>query len=288
MRAAVAEAGLGAVRLGERAGAGRRNDVWLVTTSRGDEAVVRLLVDEQRRAMEVALLERAAVAGVPVAEVLWSTSEPVPVMVQRRLPGRRLAEVPSPRPGVVRSVALVLRRIHAIPVDGGFGNLRSALRGEDDVLSHWFTQRVAAEAAGVEEPLLQAGLAELASARSLLDRQRTGLAHGDLQPHNLLVVGDEVSGVLDWEAAKAGPPSLDLGWWDWFSGAWSTPWAGDDLVDAYDPEGSLDREELATMRRLVVLRVWLRELVAALRTVDATRAAAARRGILASLHRPPR
>jgi aminoglycoside phosphotransferase (APT) family kinase protein len=132
---------------------------------------------------------------------------------------------------------------------------------------------------GDDAHLLAVALDSLERARPLLDAQSPGLVHGDVQPFNLLVQADRVTGVLDWEAAKSGPPAFDLGWWDWFSVGWGTPWPADAMLPHYDPGGDVDREELNELRRLVVLRVWLRELVTALTNDEEDRAAAARRGL---------
>jgi aminoglycoside phosphotransferase (APT) family kinase protein/8-oxo-dGTP pyrophosphatase MutT (NUDIX family) len=40
----------------------------------------------------------------------------------------------------------------------------------------------------------------------------TGLIHGDLGPHHLLVRDDRVVGVIDWSDARVGDPALDLAW----------------------------------------------------------------------------
>ena len=282
MHGAIGAAGLGTVRHAMPAGGGRRNDVWRAETAAGDDVVVRLLADDGRRAMEVAVMARAAAAGVPVAEVLWSSSGPPAVTVQRRLGGQRLADV-EPTEELCASVATTMAAIHAVGVEGGFGSLTADLVGEEARMSTWFTERARAEADAVavdaeDRSLVEATLARFDAAAELLDAQVPVLVHGDLQPHNLLVDGDRVVGVLDWEAAKAGPPAFDLGWWDWFSAAWSTPWPTDRMLAHYDPGGDVDE-----LRELVVDRVWLRELLGAVRapTGDAggRRAAAARRGL---------
>lgn len=282
---AVAAAGAGRVLGRERTRTGRRNEVWLVESSDAGAVVVRFLADGGRREMEVALLARAAAAGVPVAEVLWTAADPRPVIVQRRLPGLLLTDV-EPSDGLCRSVAETFRAVHGVPVDGGFGNLGADLRGEEGRLSTWFTGRVEQEADPARSTMpsddgarVDEALRLLGTSAGLLDALPRGLAHGDLQPSNLLVEGDRVSGVLDWEAAKAGPPGFDFGWWDWFGGAFSTPWSTDRLLPHYDPDGRIDRAELAVVRRLVVCRVWLRELLAAHRNGDEARAGAARRGL---------
>ena len=248
-------AGLGAVVSSVRAGAGERNRVWLVSTSGGPDVVVRFLADDRRLLMEQRLLGVAAAHGLPVAEVLWAEATPTPVVVQRRLPGRMLSEVAAPTDVSLDSLADVLRAVHSLPTAGGFGNLDADLRGEAGDLATWFIDDVRAEVEALPSPApseLHAAVAELEWARPLLDRQAPGLVHGDVQPTNLLI-GDDglVTGLLDWEAAKSGPPAFDFGWWDWFSRARGTPWPTERLLERYGDVPD-DTDEL---RRLVVLRV---------------------------------
>ncbi len=117
----------------------------------------------------------------------------------------------------------------------------------------------------------------------MLARQAPGLVHGDIQPFNLLVHEGRIAGVLDWEAAKSGPPAFDFGWWDWWSVARQTPWTTDQVVDAYDPNGRLDRAEINAIRELVQVRIWTRELIAALNQNDHLRATAARTPLMAHM-----
>jgi aminoglycoside phosphotransferase (APT) family kinase protein len=261
--------------------------VWLVDTGSLD-VVVRFLADDRRMETERRLLEVVGAAGIPVAEVLWAEVEPVPVFVQRRLPGRMLADV-EPTDTACRSVAEMLRLIHTVPIARGFGLLGPDLAGSAARLSTWFVDLVRTEVDALDDAtgdrrLLDDALARLDDARDLLDRQVPRLAHGDVQPFNVLIGDDDqVAGVLDWEAAKSGPPAFDLGWWDWFSVSRSTPWPTERLLEHYGDVPD-DTDEL---RPLVVQRVWMRELAAAIRNGEAPRAAAARKGLAASYRLPP-
>ena len=257
VRSVLERAGLGGVASSVAASAGERNRVWLVRTSQGLDVVVRFLADDRRFVMEQRVLELAAGAGVPVAEVLWAEREPSPVLVQRRLPGRMLAEVGLRSPAI-SSVAEMLRTIHGLPIASGFGNLGADLCGEASSLASWFIDDVVAEVGVIRSPVpgaIAAAVEELEAARPLLDRQRPGLVHGDLQPFNVLVGDDgQVTGVLDWEAAKSGPPAFDFGWWDWFSQHTPTPWSTEELLEHY---GDVP-EETDALRNLVMLRIEIR------------------------------
>lgn len=282
--AVVTDAGLGPVVGPPRpAGAGRRNEVWFVDTAAG-ELVVRALAGTDRLDMEVAVIGRAQAAGVPVPEVLWAGVDPTPAMIQRRRSGRRLADVAAEAAGDARllaDVARVLRAVHSVAVGPGAGNLTAELGGSAPSLSAWFADVVRAEADAValgvdDAPLVAAVVDAFADAAGFLDALPTGLVHGDHQPENILVAEGRVTGVVDWEAAKSGPPGLDLGWWDWWSEAFATPWTGDALAAAYGPADVAATERL---RQLVVLRVWVRELLAAARSGDGERSERARQGL---------
>jgi aminoglycoside phosphotransferase (APT) family kinase protein len=260
--------------------------VWLVDTTDEGPLVVRLMADPRRVEMEVALIARCRRAGIPVAEVLWSSDGPEPAMVQRRSAGTRLADV-DPPPALLHDVVAVLRSIHTVPLPGGFGSLRSDLSGTTTRLSEWFSGRVALEVSAIPEAdadraLLDRAVVTLERSETLLDDQETGLAHGDFQPENILVSGGKVTAVLDWEAAKAGPPALDFGWWDWWQTGFGTPWGTEALLDAYGVE---DRDAVDALRELVVVRVWSRELTAAIRSGDVHRRTRSRRGLLDALAR---
>jgi aminoglycoside phosphotransferase (APT) family kinase protein len=64
----------------------------------------------------------------------------------------------------------------------------------------------------------------------------TVLVHGDFKAGNVLLDGDEVSAVLDWETAHLGDPHEDLGW------VTNPLRAGEHRIpDAWEPQDLLDR-----------------------------------------------
>ena len=268
------------------AGAGTRNDVWIVDTTKG-QVVVRLLQDDSRLRMETRVLTLALSAGLPVATCLWSAVEPRPVIIQSALRGSRLADIEPPF-ALLGELTSLLRRIHAIPIEEGFGTLSADLHGAEHSLPQWFTDRVRNEASGVsttreDDQLLGAALARFDAGEALLSRQKPGLVHGDIQPFNVLVEDGRITGIIDWEAAKSGPPALDFGWWDWWSEAFHTPWTTNEMLEAYDPDEQLDRRDVNAIRELVQLRVWTRELIAGVKHGQHERATAARTALTARL-----
>jgi aminoglycoside phosphotransferase (APT) family kinase protein len=55
-----------------------------------------------------------------------------------------------------------------------------------------------------------ARLTDLIAGKQTCRLRHDDIVHGDLGPDNLLVVGDRVSGIVDWDAAGSGDRSLDL------------------------------------------------------------------------------
>jgi aminoglycoside phosphotransferase (APT) family kinase protein len=100
-------------------------------------------------------------------------------------------------------------------------------------------------------PLLPKHLAERGAA--LLGRLQvppiaSGLIHGDLGPEHIRVVGEEVTGIIDWGDACVFDPALDLAWTTLGS---ATAFA-EAVVSAYEP----DAELLARARDWHLLGPW--------------------------------
>jgi aminoglycoside phosphotransferase (APT) family kinase protein len=81
----------------------------------------------------------------------------------------------------------------------------------------------------------------------------TTLVHGDFKPGNVLIDGDRVTAVLDWETAHLGDPHEDLGW------VTNPLRAGEHRIpDAWEPSDLLHRWSAATGREVdaAALRWW--------------------------------
>jgi aminoglycoside phosphotransferase (APT) family kinase protein len=81
-------------------------------------------------------------------------------------------------------------------------------------------------------PLLDQVDAYLATAAPSFDE--TVLVHGDLWQGNLLYDNDQVVGVIDWEAAGAGNPGIDLGSLRWDAATLFGPSAADEILAGWE------------------------------------------------------
>ena len=197
---------------------------------------------------EAALLRAAAVAGVPVPEVV--SSGPAH-LVMSRLHGETLARrilrdesYAAARAALVAQCADALARLHCGVSVGvvedlpGAADPVAALRGALDALDD-------------AHPVFELALLRL-------DRSRPGVrepcvVHGDFRLGNLMVDASGLVGVLDWELAHLGDPVEDLGWLcvrSWRFGS-ALPVAGvgtrEELLAAYAGAGgaAVSLDELA-------------------------------------------
>lgn len=175
-------------------------------------------------ARQARLMEALSRGGIPVPPVRWYGDEPDwfgrPYSVVELLPGSTLAQLGERgalSPGLCRTVVEqaveVLARLHALEPVAPARWLDEPLEPVHDV-ERWdrFVERSADPQLVALAPTLRRRLIERAP-RGF----RTGMFHGDFQWSNLLVDGDTLAAVLDWELAAVGPVLNDLGWLCLFS-----------------------------------------------------------------------
>ena len=212
-------------------------------------AQLRRVQPDPPRPPQAPLLRAAAAAGVPVAEVVadglddpvlgseWTIVEGLPGSADPR------AILDANDAALLDQVAAALAAVHRMPAP------ESAV---PDVLADL---RAAHEALGQPHPVFDAAFAALER-----DRGQVGpgagdaFVHGDFRMGNLLVDGDRLTAVLDWELAHRGDPLEDLGWLcvrAWRFHRPDRPAAGlgtrDELVAAYERHAGrpVDRDALA-------------------------------------------
>ena len=219
-RLALRAAGLSDTQPLERA-PGSANEVWLT-----DRYVIRITPHPSSRRLE---------NEVEVAELLPRDLPYPPIvgygrapfgewLLQRRLPGEVLARAwpglrEDERADAVRQVGGVLRSIHAVSSQRGpWGPITSVIAEGGVEAPHQLPPSrllellVRARALpNVEREVLDDATALVRRAASALDDgHRWGLVHGDLHFENLLWRDGRITGVLDFEHARSGPPDLDL------------------------------------------------------------------------------
>jgi aminoglycoside phosphotransferase (APT) family kinase protein len=204
------------------------------------ELVIRLSPTGVRRSgntdvlRQVPLLHALRKAGLPIAELVWSSPDQdcfgTDAIIQVRLAARPL-HMFDPNAGVdvapagvgpyLRQAVDVLAAIHRLDWQRLLRDWDSP-RPVSDELAFWGRLlEKSPDSAWIDAGRL---LAEDLAAHDPVEH-RTGLFHGDFQTNNVLYRDDgALRAVIDWELAGIGPTGLDLGWlsvmtdpWCWHS-----------------------------------------------------------------------
>jgi aminoglycoside phosphotransferase (APT) family kinase protein len=212
-----------------RAGSGRSRDNWLfdLTTDNACEPLILRtdpdggLIDTDR-AVEFAVLQCLEKSGLPTPVVRWLDPDGHalgrPSLIMRRLPGvcdyrvlRNPARPLEDRIGLARTFCDLLAAVHAVDWRAlGLGGVLTdpgpqAARTE---LTRW----AAVLRQDQLEPWPEIEYAIAVLAERAPTSPSTVLVHADYKPGNILLDGDRVTALLDWELAHLGDPLEDLGW----------------------------------------------------------------------------
>ena len=205
---------------------GGSNAVYFVSLANGLERVVRVSPAEWHEsvAIQVWAMRACADRGVPVPDVLaYDTSRvafPEPYLIMPRLPGATAAGItwtPTQRRAILEQLGVHLRTIHGVALSG-FGPLifdnaapiGTAVSQHQYALSQ-FEDRISALPKRAIDPSRVNDLRQLLMHhRAAFEISGASLIHGDYQLKNVLVAGDTVTGILDFENAVAGDPAWDF------------------------------------------------------------------------------
>jgi len=235
--------GGGAVTGVTRLSGGASRDTWAFEHD-GQPLILQRERPGARRATggmecEARLLQAAAAAGVPVAEVVTAGGEDSPLgapfFVTRRVEGETIArrilrddEWAGVRPKLAAQCGEALAAIHRIPIDAV-----PELEQQDQITQY----REVFDLFGEPHPAFELGFRWLEHNRP--PTERITIVHGDFRHGNFIVGHEGLAAVLDWELAHLGDPMEDLGWLcvkAWRFGA-APPVGGlgeyDDLFTAY-------------------------------------------------------
>jgi aminoglycoside phosphotransferase (APT) family kinase protein len=166
-------------------------------------------------AAEAAVLEAAAVAGVPVpvprgrgdgSDGIGSSYLLMDYLEGETIPRRLLREPrwERARAGLAGELGRVLARIHAIPPE------RVPELADQGGVDQLERLRASHDAFGEPRPALEVAFRWLAAHRPPAGPPR--VVHGDFRNGNLMLGPDGLRAVLDWELAHLGDPVHDLGW----------------------------------------------------------------------------
>ena len=178
--------GLGPDAVIEPAAGGASGSAWKVRAA-GDSYVLRLATSNALTESRLAAMATALAAGLPAPRLIrWVTTAEVDAVLLSWLPGRSLYDVLVDDPTGTRRWGRLMgemqRRLHGLV----------APTAVIDVLGD-----------GVHPFAAGGAVADLPVGDALL--------HLDWHPLNLLVdEGSRISGIIDWDNARRGHPSLDL------------------------------------------------------------------------------
>jgi aminoglycoside phosphotransferase (APT) family kinase protein len=197
------------------------NRVWV-----GDELVVRLSDGQLRDSF----LHEARVVGlltgtaVPHARCIGTGTGPDGTWyISERVPGRTLHQVwheltPTDRREVVTALGAAIRALHQVdvPIDLKPAWLSDALTFEPRSTDHarleavlWLDE-LAALLPGMDRGVITSAHSWLAERRDLSVGDARVLVHADLHPSNVMVDGTKISGLIDFECARAQPADAEL------------------------------------------------------------------------------
>jgi len=197
----------------ERLSGGASRETWRLVADGRELILQRLRRGAVTRIdLEVNVLRLAAANGVPVPRVLvdGSASDALerPFIIVERIEGETIArkllrddEFARARAALPAEIAAAAVRIHGVPVDS-LGQM-----SRDDQVD---SMRALLDALGDPHPAFEVALRWLDLHRPT--PRPTVLVHGDLRLGNLIVDGDGLRGVLDWELSHLGSAAEDLGW----------------------------------------------------------------------------
>jgi aminoglycoside phosphotransferase (APT) family kinase protein len=183
----------------------------LVMRQDGAAGIDTSVVDEARA------LESAAGHQLPIPEVLLREDRPTALgkafMLMNRLPGVQAGSYfgfAPPDPALAVKAATLLAKLHQIDPAGTPLTHHAQPGAKATILAELALQEKKWRAEAVEpSPIMEHGLHWV---RNNLHRipDAAGLVHGDYRPHNFLVEGGEITGLLDWEFTHIGDPAEDL------------------------------------------------------------------------------
>ncbi len=204
------------------------NRVISAETSDGKRLIIRASRQKggNKFASEKMILDLLENLGIPVPHVIAIdyTKRIIPdrsISVSERLPGKTFTG-DSTKEGVVdpillRQIGSMLKRIHNVEIGTGFGFLDEQGKGshkswEEFVLDPFRSERLKflVDNGLINEVDLRQAINFANSKKHLLTNCPRKLLHGDFALSNILQENNKLTGIIDFENAKAGDPLWDI------------------------------------------------------------------------------
>jgi aminoglycoside phosphotransferase (APT) family kinase protein len=247
---------------------GRSKETMLVSLTGSTELPAEIIVRKDRpvgvlqtrAAEEFAVLDAVHAQGhIPVPRPYFADEPhgdlgPGTLLVMERVSGSKAGEyfpdlaAPTEHRGALgRQLATALAHLHALPLEE-LG--KTGLDVDAEVTAGTITAAVEGMSARIGElggpPIAAVPLARqwlLDHLDDVLPTGRLCLLQGDVGLHNMLVAGDRITALVDWEAAAVGPPARELAA-AWPAATALTSWL--QFIEAYvaaggPPEATDDR-----------------------------------------------
>lgn len=162
--------------------------------------------------------------GLAIAEPLWLENNDekygAKFLVTRKLEGKTFGTVVEAQrltSSQLRALATQLAEIHALRLDAAHPDLQRSLIDTElvgvstrEAVSNYLNRWIKLwRSTGLASPTIEAALQWLC-ANLPQTEEAPVLVHGDYALHNIMMQGDEISGVLDWELSHVGDSSEDI------------------------------------------------------------------------------
>jgi aminoglycoside phosphotransferase (APT) family kinase protein len=172
------------------------------------------VVDEYR--LIKILHEQGVAVPRPIALEASGTVFGSPFLILEKKPGIVVGHMfvtPPANPAICRDAAAQLARLHAVPVSAFGAAMSGASTRSSEKMLAWLDEAERAwRPLDMPSAVFETAFAWLRTNAHLNDLAPRALVHGDYGLNNILIDGDRVSTVLDWEFAHIGNPAYDLGY----------------------------------------------------------------------------
>ena len=210
------------------------NEVYDVQTEDGN-LIVRISREEENRFIpEKWAIEKSGEAGVPVPEVLLvdeaeDKGKKIWVSVETKLQGEpldRMADLPeASMKQITEQAGEILAKIHSVATSG-FGRIHKDGNGDYDSWESYMLRSLrpqqvkgtleSAKRAGIPTTQIDQALRIIGDNSKLYEGVTPHLLHGDFGPKHILIGGELITGIIDFENCKSGDPMFDFSWWSYF------------------------------------------------------------------------